>query len=150
MAGSWLISEGENWRSFGRSWNKTGRNNLLAPRMNTNRHEYSRHGFHKCSQILLGGIQPVLIHEIGACAANDSWSFETPSMKVSDTKRPFSSSPRDAGVGRGSRRGGSLLNIPPRPGPLLHPMEERELLRLLLCRGKSLRGFAPHISDGNC
>src|SRR6059036_668181 len=36
----------------------------------------------------------------------------------------ISSSPRDAGAGRGPRRGAS--NVPPLPGPLLHQMEERE------------------------
>jgi hypothetical protein len=34
----------------------------------------------------------------------------------------FPSSPREERVGRGLRRGGD----PPLPGPLLHPMEERE------------------------
>ena len=44
-----------------------------------------------------------------------------------------SSSPRDAGAGRGQRRGASSQNFPPLPGPLLHPMEEREFLALQLC-----------------
>jgi hypothetical protein len=44
----------------------------------------------------------------------------------------FSSSPRDAGVGRGPRRGVALHNVPPLPGPLLHPMEERGSLRYRL------------------
>ena len=42
-----------------------------------------------------------------------------------------SSSPHDAGVGRGLRRGAAQLDErkePPLPGPLLHPMEERECL----------------------
>jgi len=43
-------------------------------------------------------------------------------------KRAFSSSPRDEGVGRGPRRGASPDYVPPLPDPLLHPMEERELL----------------------
>ncbi len=50
---------------------------------------------------------------------------------VRDTfKGAVSSSPRDAGVGRGPRRGAS--NVPPLPGPLLHPMEEREFVRFQL------------------
>src|SRR6266496_2671149 len=32
-------------------------------------------------------------------------------------------------------------NVPPLPDPLLHPVEEREFLRLLLCRGGDMRGF---------
>src|SRR5437667_5287529 len=42
-----------------------------------------------------------------------------------------SSSPHDAGVGRGLRRGAAQLDErkePPLPCPLLHPMEERECL----------------------
>jgi hypothetical protein len=38
----------------------------------------------------------------------------------------FSSSPREERVGRGLRRGAASKNDPPLPGPLLHPMEERE------------------------
>src|SRR6266540_4177618 len=38
--------------------------------------------------------------------------------------RSSSSSPHDAGVGRGPKRGAA----PPLPSPLLHPMEERECL----------------------
>ncbi len=51
-------------------------------------------------------------------------------------QRPFSSSPRDAGVGRGPRRGAASKNVPPLPGPLLHPREESEFLqsRLRLAR----------------
>src|SRR5882724_4252438 len=41
-----------------------------------------------------------------------------------DFHRFSSSSPHDAGVGRGPRRGAA----PPLPSPLLHPMEERECL----------------------
>ena len=56
---------------------------------------------------------------------------ELPSRKVlpfcpTILKRTSSSSPRDAGVGRGPRRGAS--KAPPLPGPLFHPMEERESL----------------------
>src|SRR5882724_2454855 len=40
------------------------------------------------------------------------------------------SSPREERVGRGPRRG--VSNVPPLPGPLLHPMEERGLLCLRL------------------
>ncbi|MSU58778.1 MAG: phosphoribosylformimino-5-aminoimidazole carboxamide ribotide isomerase [Pedosphaera sp.] len=36
------------------------------------------------------------------------------------------SSPRDEGVGRGPRRGETIQDAPPLPGPLLHPIEERE------------------------
>jgi hypothetical protein len=44
--------------------------------------------------------------------------------------RASSSSPHDAGVGRGPRRGESSHNFPPLPG--IHPMEEREFLGSLL------------------
>ena len=54
-------------------------------------------------------------------------------------ERSFSSSPRDAGVGRGPRRGAA--NVPPLPGPLLHPMEEREFFRLRRFRTKFIRIF---------
>jgi hypothetical protein len=44
--------------------------------------------------------------------------------------RISSSSPRDAGAGRGLRRGEfRTKNAPPLPGPLLHCMEERETNR---------------------
>jgi hypothetical protein len=49
-------------------------------------------------------------------------------------KRFFSSSPRDTGAGRGPRRGATSL--PPLPGPLLHPTEERGFLRLEICRAE--------------
>ena len=50
-------------------------------------------------------------------------------LDLSCRKRALSSSsPRDEGAGRGSRRGESE-NKPPLPGPLLHPMEEREKSR---------------------
>ena len=52
-------------------------------------------------------------------------------------ERALSSSPRDAGVGRGPRSGASSHNAPPLPGPLLHPMEERELVWLHLRAGLS-------------
>ena len=55
-------------------------------------------------------------------------------------RRAFSSSLRDAGAGRGPRRGVSSENVPPLPGPLLHPMEERDFLRLRLCGPESIRG----------
>ncbi len=45
-------------------------------------------------------------------------------------KHATSSSPHDAGVGRGPRRGAP--NVPPLPGPLLHPMEERVYLQFPL------------------
>src|SRR5436190_23024730 len=137
MAGFWLISERENWRRFGIICNKTGRNNLLEPRMDTNRREYPRRRFHEFSQMLFGVIQSVLIREIRVCKVNDLWSFVPPSIKDSDTERAFPSSPRDAGVGRGLRRG--AFKGPPLPGPLLHPMEEREYPRLRLCRAESIR-----------
>src|SRR5216117_659822 len=49
-------------------------------------------------------------------------------------ERASASSPCDAGAGRGSRRGASSHCVPPLPGPLLHPMEERECLRFRLRR----------------
>src|SRR6267143_1040716 len=42
------------------------------------------------------------------------------------------SSPREERVGRGPRRGETNKNAPPLPGPLLHPMEEREKSRSLM------------------
>src|SRR6266516_3878300 len=36
------------------------------------------------------------------------------------------------------------------PGPLLHPMEEREYPRLRLCCAESIRGFSLPTSHGNC
>ena len=36
------------------------------------------------------------------------------------------------------------------PGPLLLSREERESLRLRLCRAASIRGFSPRTFDGNC
>src|SRR5207247_10775740 len=56
------------------------------------------------------------------------------------SERPFSSSPRDAGAGRGPRRGAS--KVPPLPGPLLHPMEERESLWFRLGPAERQRAFA--------
>ena len=41
-------------------------------------------------------------------------------------------SPREERVGRGPRRGETNRNAPPLPGPLLHPMEEREKSRSLM------------------
>jgi hypothetical protein len=35
-------------------------------------------------------------------------------------------SPREERVGRETERGADQVNAPPLPGPLLHPMEERE------------------------
>src|SRR6266508_2255826 len=106
MAGFWLISEGENSRRFGRICNKTGGNTILEPRMDTNRHEYPRRELHASLQILSCGIQSLLIPDILVCKVCDSWSFMPISMKVSTacaicSERPFSSAPRDAGVGRG-------------------------------------------------
>src|SRR5437016_3511424 len=60
-------------------------------------------------------------------------------------ERASSSSPRDAGVGRGSRRGASSWNVPPLPVPLLHPMEERELLRLQGLRDKVTGSCRAHV-----
>src|SRR6266851_8946777 len=42
------------------------------------------------------------------------------------------SSPREERAGRGPRRGETNKNAPPLPGPLLHPMEEREKSRSLM------------------
>src|SRR2546425_5928911 len=50
-------------------------------------------------------------------------------------ERASSSSPRDAGVGRGPMRGAS--KVPPLPSPLLHLMEERESY----CSRPSIRRF---------
>jgi hypothetical protein len=46
-------------------------------------------------------------------------------------------------VGRGLRRGAASKNVPPLPGPLLHPMEEREFGcgSVALGRLVSIRGF---------
>ena len=49
----------------------------------------------------------------------------------------FTSSPRDAGVGRGDRRGEPSQNVPPLPCPLLPPMEERAFLRLPLAGSRA-------------
>jgi site-specific DNA-methyltransferase (adenine-specific)/adenine-specific DNA-methyltransferase len=46
-----------------------------------------------------------------------------------ETAADSSSSPRDAGAGRGPRRGASDQNAPPLPAPLLHSAEEREKSR---------------------
>src|SRR5437762_8618507 len=64
-------------------------------------------------------------------------------------ERVFASSPRDAGVGRGPRRGAASLNVPPLPGPLLHPMEERGHLGFLLSRAgnQALNRTEPKPSD---
>src|SRR5439155_18776706 len=59
-------------------------------------------------------------------------------------RRAFSSSPRDAGAGRGPRRGAS--NVPPLPVPLLHPMEEREYIQLRPCGRQFIRGFLARIA----
>src|SRR2546425_9113262 len=123
--------------------------------MDTNRHESPRRGLHEFLQILSCGIQSLLIPEILVCKVCDSWSFMPISMKVSTacaicSERPFSSSPRDAGVGRGLRRGATSQIVPPLPVPLLHPMEEREFFRLRLRRAESIRGFAPRTFNGNC
>src|SRR6266487_4498606 len=117
MAGFWLTSERENLRLFGRSCNKTVRNHLLEPRMDTNRHEYPRRGFHEFSRIIPGEILSVLIPEILVCKVSDSWSFTPISIKVRAAcaiyaKRAYSSSPRDAGVGRGPRRGAASQIVP--------------------------------------
>ena len=61
----------------------------------------------------------------------------------------FSSSPRDAGVGRGPRRGAAPHKVPPLPDPLLHPMEEREFPWLRLYPAESICGFSPRAFNGN-
>ena len=167
--------------------------------MDTNRHESPRRRFHEFSYGLFAGIQSVLIHEIRVCKVNDSWSFVPLGIRASAvcaiySERAFSSSPRDAGVGRRPRRGETSQIVPPLPGPtaielselrqdrsadfsplpavlagpercglksallnsmavlpgpLLHSREERESLRLRLCRAESIRGFSPRTFDGN-
>ena len=49
--------------------------------------------------------------------------------KPGHTSSSFASSPREERVGRGMRRGAVDNTAPPLPGPLLHPMEEREKSR---------------------
>src|SRR6266516_226413 len=129
MAGFWLISERGNLVGFGRICNKTGSDNLVEPRMDTNQHKCLRPRFQEFSRILPGVIQSVLIREIRVCKVNDSWSVVSPSIKVSAacaiySERAFSSSPRDAGVGRRPRRGETSQIVPPLPGPTAIELSE--------------------------
>ncbi len=62
-------------------------------------------------------------------------SESSEARRVEGTARAASSSPSspcEERVGRGPRRGETNRNAPPLPGPLLHPMEEREKSRSLM------------------
>jgi hypothetical protein len=70
------------------------------------------------------------IHDTLAFTASLPGGNEENGSAHPESLRAFASSPRDAGGGRGLRRG--EFSVPPLPGPLLHQMEEREFLRLRL------------------